>query len=335
MNHLVSILIPAFNAARWIRDCIESALHQTWPHKEIIIVDDGSKDSTLQIAKSYASANVLVASQDNMGASAARNHALALSQGDYIQWLDADDLLARDKVAWQLRGAEPGHNARVLISGAWGRFYYCPERSKFAPNSLWQDLVPFEWLFRQADENLWMAIDSWLVSRKLTELAGQWNEKLTLNDDGDYFCRVVSHAERIRFIQEAKCYVRRGNPGLSSIKIRSTGKQDSQAASIISNIRMLRAIEDSERVRTACLKLLQRWSVHVYPERHDIMSEIALLASDLGGQIHPPVLKLKYRLLQKAFGWKITKKAQLLLPALRSIPEKEWDRMIYLLTALK
>ncbi|OPY15876.1 MAG: putative glycosyltransferase EpsJ [Syntrophus sp. PtaB.Bin138] len=331
MKELVSILIPAFNAEKWIHDCIESALAQTWPRKEIIVVDDGSRDSTLEIAKRYASANVLVTTQDNRGASAARNHALSLAQGDYIQWLDADDLLAPDKIARKMNVAEPGMTSRVLLSGAWGRFYHHPERSTFTPNSLWQDLAPLEWLLRQAEENLWMAIDSWLVSRKLTEMAGPWNESLSLNDDGDYFCRVVSCAEHIRFIPESKCYVRRGNPGLSSTNILSNRKLDSQSSSILSHIQTLRVMEDSQRMRSACLKLLQRWSIYFYPERPDIIDKMSMLAAELGGRLEMPDLKLKYRLIQKAFGWRIAKKARFFLPSIRSALEREWDLFVCLL----
>src|SRR2546425_6261438 len=102
MQPLVSILIPAYNAEPWIADTIRSALAQTWPRKEIIVVDDGSRDQTLSIARQFASKNVSVVTQENQGASAARNRALALSQGKFIQWLDADDLIAPDKIAKQV-----------------------------------------------------------------------------------------------------------------------------------------------------------------------------------------------------------------------------------------
>src|SRR6266576_6242361 len=101
MAPLVSILIPAYNAERWIADTINSALAQTWPRKEIIVVDDGSEDQTLWVSRQFASKNVSVVTQENRGASAARNKAFELCQGDYIQWLDADDLLAPAKIAKQ------------------------------------------------------------------------------------------------------------------------------------------------------------------------------------------------------------------------------------------
>src|SRR5215467_62161 len=102
MQRLVSILIPAYNSEEWIAETIRSAIGQTWPNKEIIVVNDGSTDRTAEVAQRFASRQVLVISTENEGASSARNHAFRLSQGEYIQWLDADDLLAPDKIECQL-----------------------------------------------------------------------------------------------------------------------------------------------------------------------------------------------------------------------------------------
>src|SRR5262245_17269465 len=92
-NPLVSILIPAFNSERWIQESIVSALGQSWPNKEVIVVDDGSSDTTYEVAQAFESRGVKLISQPNRGAAAARNTAYAHSSGDYIQWLDADDIL--------------------------------------------------------------------------------------------------------------------------------------------------------------------------------------------------------------------------------------------------
>ena len=123
MEPLVSILIPAYNSQRWIADTLNSALEQTWPKKEIIVVDDGSTDRTLHIAKQFASKSVQVVCQPNQGASVARNTAFSLCQGDYIQWLDADDLLDPHKVEKQLRTLENCTSTRTLLSGAWGTLF--------------------------------------------------------------------------------------------------------------------------------------------------------------------------------------------------------------------
>src|SRR5580698_6294848 len=130
---LVSILTPAYNAEQWIADAITSALRQKWPRKEIIVVDDGSTDHTLSIASKFSKEGVKVISQPNRGASAARNHAYSLCRGDYIQWLDADDVLAPDKVSRQLEIAEIAKNPLLLLSSEWGRFLYRTTRAQFIP----------------------------------------------------------------------------------------------------------------------------------------------------------------------------------------------------------
>src|SRR5438552_18444814 len=208
MPPLISILIPAYNAERWIADTIRSALGQTWSRKEIIVVDDGSRDRTLSLAREFASKTVSVISQENRGAAAARNRAFALSQGDYIQWLDADDLLSPRKIEKQMEAAEKCQNKRILISSGWGYFMYRPAKARFVSTPLWCDLTPLEWLLRKWEQNLHMQTATWLVSRELTEAAGPWDERLLNNDDGEYFCRVLTASRGVRFVADAKVFYR-------------------------------------------------------------------------------------------------------------------------------
>ncbi|HET7537953.1 MAG TPA: glycosyltransferase, partial [Candidatus Didemnitutus sp.] len=102
MSPLVSIIIPCYNAERWLAATLESALAQTWSAKEIIFVNDGSTDRSLALARSFESRSVRVIDQPNRGASAARNAGLRAAQGELFQFLDADDLLSRGKVAAQV-----------------------------------------------------------------------------------------------------------------------------------------------------------------------------------------------------------------------------------------
>src|SRR5437867_2936633 len=164
MSSLVSIVIPAYNAAPTIRDTIQSALDQTWSTKELVVVDDGSSDNTLGVARRFAGREVKIITQERHGASAARNAGLRVCQGEYIQWLDADDLLAPDKIATQMETAR-GESRRTLLSSSWGTFFYRPSKAAFLPTSLWQDLKPLDWLLIKMNENAWMTSQSWLVSR--------------------------------------------------------------------------------------------------------------------------------------------------------------------------
>src|SRR5256884_8774070 len=149
-----------------------------------------------------------VVRQENQGASAARNRALSLSQGDYIQWLDADDVLGPNKIAKQMGAAAEYLSKRVLFSAPWGAFMYRVSKAQFSPTSLWCDLSPLEWLLRKMGQNLHMQTATWLVSRELTQAAGPWDIRLWKDNDGEYFCRVILASDGIRFIPEAKTFYR-------------------------------------------------------------------------------------------------------------------------------
>ena len=202
---------------------------------------------------------MVVVFQPNQGSAAARNKAFSLCRGDYIQWLDADDLLSPDKIASQVAAASQCLNQRELLSCGWGYFMYRPARTTFSPTALWCDLSPVEWLRRKMADNLHMSNSTWLVSRELTEAAGPWDPQLSLDDDGEYFCRVLLASMGTRFVPEAKVYYRRSGSGsLSQLEV-SDKKLESQFRSIQMHIDYLRSLEDSEQTRAACLKYLQSW----------------------------------------------------------------------------
>jgi glycosyltransferase involved in cell wall biosynthesis len=97
----VSILIPCYNAERWIAQAIESALAQTWPQKEVIVVDDGSTDCSADIIRQFGD-RIRWESGPNRGGNVARNRLLELARGEWLQYLDADDYLLADKIALQM-----------------------------------------------------------------------------------------------------------------------------------------------------------------------------------------------------------------------------------------
>jgi glycosyltransferase involved in cell wall biosynthesis len=332
---MVSILIPAFNAQDWIGDTLRSVIGQTWPCKEIIVVDDGSTDRTVEIARQFESPILRVLEKENAGAAAARNKAFSLSTGDYIQWLDADDLLAPDKVERQMELARECKNKKILLSSAWGQFMHRYYRAKFIPTDLWCDLSPVEWLLRKMGQNLYMQTASWLVSRELTEAAGPWNTRLLSDDDGEYFCRVLMAGEAVRFVPEARTYYR--GPGLAFRSLSYIGqsrrKIDAHWLSMQIHINYLLSMEQSERARAACLNYLQTSLIHFFPERPEIVSEVQQVASRLGGRLSTPSLSWKYSWMRALFGWRAAKKGQQYLLQLRWASERFWDRAIFQMQA--
>lgn len=328
MTPLASILIPAYNAERTIADTVQSALAQTWPRKEVIIVDDDSRDQTLSIARTFASRDVSVVTKCNAGAAAARNHAFGLSQGDYIQWLDADDLLAPDKILKQMEQLEDGGSSRTAFSSAWGRFTHRISRARFVPTLLWQNLSAAEWLFRKITHNLFMQTATWLVSRDLTEAAGPWDTRLLSDDDGEYFSRVLLHSDGIRFVPEARVFYRRSGSQSLSYVGSSEKKLEAHLLSVLLHIKYLRSLEESERVRSASLDYLQRSLIYFYPEHPNLVASCQELAAELGGRLEPPKLSWKYGWMQWLFGWTATKRAQLAYNKYKASMLGSWDSLL-------
>ena len=329
MKSLVSILIPAYNAENWIAYTLQSAVEQTWPRKEIVVVNDGSRDGTAEVARRFAAKNVKVVSTDNQGLSAAVNTAYRLCQGDYIQELDADDILAPDKIEKQLVALREVDSKRTLLSGPWAYFYFRTSRAQFVRNALWQDLSPVEWLLRKMSENCHMQNATWLVSRELAEAAGPWDTHLHYDQDGEYYCRVLLASEGTRFVPQARIFYRTSTSGRISYIGNSDVKKNSLLRSMKLHIQYLRSLEESERVRRACLKYLQNWSYWFYPDRPDIMAELRNLAGELGGSLEAPHLLWKYTLIKSIFGWQVAKTIQNTLPELKSSLFRRWDKAMY------
>ena len=328
MTPLVSILIPAYNAEKWISDTIRSAVAQTWQPKEIIVVDDGSTDQTLEVARRFESESVHVFNQKNRGAAAARNKAWSLSHGDYIQWLDADDLLASDKIARQMEVVNPGGSRRTLLSCSFGQFMYRPCRARFTPTALWCDLSPAEFLLRKLGQRVFMQTAVWLVSRELTEAAGPWDTSMVFDDDGEYFCRILLASDGIRFVREARVYYRLVGTTSVSYVGRSNRKLEALWRSMQLHISYLRSLEDSERVRAACVQHLQNYLIDFYPLRLDLVKQLHETAKDLGGHLQVPDLSWKYSWIKTLFGWGWAKRAQLFLRNVKWSLLRSWDKAL-------
>ena len=329
MKPLVSILIPAHNAEKWIGETLRSAIAQTWDHKEIIVLDDGSTDKTLAVARKFESPQLRVVTQKNQGAAATRNNLFLLSTGDYIQYLDADDLLAPDKIACQLAVLKPSSSKRVLLSGSWGSFMYRFRRTKFTPSPLWCDLTPVDWLVRKMEHNAYMQTASWLVSRELVEAAGPWDTRLLGDDDGEFFCRVLLASEGVRFVPQARVYYRSSGSSSLSYIGNSDRKRIAQMRSMELHIKYLRSLEASERTGAASVKYLQNWLIFFYPERMDIVAQAETMARELGGELRPPHMSWKYSWIRAIFGWPLAKRAQVMLPRLKWSAVRYWDRLLF------
>jgi glycosyltransferase involved in cell wall biosynthesis len=308
---LVSILIPCYNAEQWIAQTLESALAQTWNNKEIIVVDDGSKDNSFAVAKQFESSSLKVIRQENSGASAARNRALHEAQGDFIQYLDADDLLAPNKIELQLQYLLNEENSGYIASAEWARFYNSSQEATFVPEAVWSDLSPIDWLICSWEGGGMMHPAAWLIPRGVVEEAGFWSASLPRcpNDDGEYFCRVILASKGVKFCPGAKCYYRSGISGsLSGLNSRAATESIFHSLELCTN--HLLSKEDSPRTRHACATAFQRFVYDVYPHQLDLAKQAEAKVHLFGGSNLKPVGGPVFKLIANTLGWKLARQIQ-------------------------
>jgi len=177
---LVSVIIPAYNAAQTIVETLDSVFAQTFKNLEVIVINDGSKDKTLAILEDY-SKPINIISTENKGVSHARSSGFKHSKGDYIQYLDADDLLMPKKIELQLE-ALIMHNADVAY-GDW---------QKFSVEN--NEIIISETIEREIEGDLEIALFTYfwcppaaiLYSKRICEQL-KWNESLPIIQDARYF----------------------------------------------------------------------------------------------------------------------------------------------------
>jgi hypothetical protein len=303
VGNLVSILIPSHNADQWLGDTIRSCLAQTWQDLEIIIVDDASVDKSYEVASAFSDPRIkIVSNTERRGASAARNEAFRHAQGDFIQYLDADDLLAPSKIGIQvnaLRDAEPG----VLSSSSWAPFKDETSKSIFRPEAVWRDISSIEFLIESWCGGGMMPVFSWLIPRDLIVKAGEWNEELTVNDDGEFFTRVLLAGSKIIFCGDAQGYYRKGTGTTLS------GRQDPAAlisayhACALCCSHLLR-VDSSPEARRACATAYQRFSYGAYPAVPELVAAAESRVLELGGCNISPSGGIAFRALVSLVGWK-------------------------------
>jgi glycosyltransferase involved in cell wall biosynthesis len=305
--HLVSVLVPSYNSEAYLRECLESALSQTYPSVEIIVVDDGSTDSSLEIAKSFKSRGVRVVSQSNRGQAGALNTAFDASKGHYLQYLDADDVLDRRKIEVQVSRLDTTEPMTVAC-GAWARFNSETSEALFKPEMVWQDLDPVDWLVKSWAGGGMMHVAAWLIPRKVALKAGPWVESLrwAANLDGHFFTRTLLASIRCAFCQEAKSFYRSGHSSMSSWKTRRSLESTLQV--LLDTGEALVECENSPRTRKAFADNLMRYVFSTYPESLDLVSLAEAMIKELGGsdlQISGGSLQLR---ASRLFGWKMGKR---------------------------
>ena len=173
-NSLISVIIPVYNTETFIGEAIESVLHQDYAPLEIIVVDDGSTDATVDVVKKFKKIRYVF--QENSGAPTARNHGLELAQGEIVCFLDADDLWPENKIDLQLLRFKQDPTLEIVIGRQ--RQYRLFGRDA-------QGLV-----FKLGDEpEMVLSLGASLFRRSVFEKVGLFDAELLHTDDWDWIIR--------------------------------------------------------------------------------------------------------------------------------------------------
>jgi glycosyltransferase involved in cell wall biosynthesis len=308
MNPIVSVIVPCFNAAPWLGKALDSVLAQTHRPLEIIVVDDGSSDESVRVARTYAAQGVQLMTQPNRGASAARNHGLRHARGDYVQFLDADDALGPAKIEAQvsaLQAAPPD----TLASGRWGHFTDDLAQATFNPETVYSARSGVEFLQLHFETGTMMQPGAWLAPRALLARIGPWDETLSLNDDGEYFSRVMLAARGILHVSAAECFYRR-HARSSLSRRRDARALRSLHRSIELTLARLLAADPSPRSRAAAILGWRKLAYELLPDAPALAAHARQHAATLGGPDTPLGGASWVAPLARLIGWRNARRAE-------------------------
>lgn len=195
----VSILIPCYNAERWVAQSIQSALDQSYGLKEVIVVDDGSTDGSLQIIQSFGD-RIRYYASPNRGGNSARNQLLQLAAGEFVQFLDADDYLRPTKIADQLQSmVASGTDADVIyspvVTEVWSGGMIAEQSIGVIESSSTLEEQWIRWQVAQTGAVQWR--------REALRSIGGWNEAYPCCQDNEVTLRAIQHGLKFHFCPEA------------------------------------------------------------------------------------------------------------------------------------
>lgn len=206
---LVSVIMPVYNAEAYLEEAIQSLIEQTYSNWELIAVNDGSTDASLDILRSYKDSRIKIFERANGGQCVATNTGLEHITGDYILFFDADDLMDVNKIEKQVASLAGTDNC--VSVGKWGFFYKSVEDAVFKDEPIYYSGKSNEWLYRLWTYDTMMPNHGYLIPKSVLEKAGKfYDENILLNVDFEYFTRIILAAESVIYCADSVCYYRKG-----------------------------------------------------------------------------------------------------------------------------
>lgn len=308
---LVSVCIPAYNCEKYIQETLGALCAQNYSNLELIVVNDGSTDHTLALAKQVNDNRLRIVNIPNGGAAKARNTAYQHAKGEYIIFFDADDYIQPDFISRQIDRLN--NRTDVVVLSGWGRFYNDDLGTFKADDTPDGEITFKEWI------NLyWYNCNPMtnpgraLIPAAIIEKAGVWNETLSLNDDLEFFTRIFLNSRSIVFNNDAIFYYRSGISGLSG----KTG--DEADKSLYQSIRLSVSKVISEyghdaSILKSCANMWQSYIYIIYPNQPGLMSAAQQEIDQFGGSSYKFSAGGITKIMASLIGWKATKQLKIIL----------------------
>jgi glycosyltransferase involved in cell wall biosynthesis len=304
---LVSIVISAYNAEKYLATTLDSVLKQSWKDLEIIVVNDGSSDKTASIALEYTSRGIKLVTQENKGQDAALNKGFLNSNGKYIKFMDSDDLINPEMIRKQvdvLNGSD-----EYVAYGEWARFYNDqPELADFTKLDYWKDMEALDFLTARP-EGVMLQCGIMLVPRVLIERAGLWDERLILFNDTEFFNRVLLQSKGLRFSAGARLYYRSAQAGSISAQVSRKFFESTFLATNLVAAQLL-AVEDSYRIRNLISNTFLSQYYRMYPHFPDLICGHEEKIKFYGAGTVQPDGGTVFKIIKSISGWKIASRIQ-------------------------
>lgn len=299
---LVSVICPSYNSKEFIGDTIESVLNQTYKNIEIIVVDDGSTDGTIDYLENFEG-KIQLCKGSHHGACSARNIGAKIAKGRFLLFLDSDDLLKEDTIELLTKRAIQLGRGN-LIGSSWKRLHQQDDTWQMAPSGLNESPPNLDfikgwisgWYIPPAGI-LWHIADF--------EQTGGWDESLTANQDGDLILRALLNGLKISIVKEAEVYYRFHGANKTSISnLRSIDKLESR-------IKVLKKVEDQLKENGE----LEKYALEIGKIYHNLARNHYRISVELAEYCNNKGLKLagsksingtfSHKMLTKLFGLKI------------------------------
>lgn len=305
-DKLVSVIIPVYNAAQYVAEAIESVINQTYPFKELILVDDCSKDESYKICKQYECDWIKVYRLErNQGQSHANNYGYQKAAGSIIKFFDADDILDPDFLKNILLHYNSDDDLYFSNCANFHNDFSVKQLVKYKTET-WTKMPPVDFILSPA--SFMRQGGRWLIPRNIIAKAGLWNEELSLINDFEYFTRLSLHSQNIRYVKDAVLYYRQVDNSLSSQS--SLQAYHSAFNSMTVSGKQLLAKEDSPRVKKYIANSLQGLEYSIYPKYRELRKKIKAQIDIHGGADKKLDAGGITYLLSKLFGWKLALSAR-------------------------